>query len=490
MEKLSRYLISGYSEIEREILDLDLRAIIEKVDYCTSSIGKQLLCYKIYNSIKNDSSPDFQASIKLNRNAAYYEKGLKHINKTYNFDMADIVFGDLKINKHWSFKYAPYILVLILICLIGLKFEPLFFTLLLTILFGLTVFIYFISKGIILSSKNFLLNVSDFSKACNVITRHDDKIPFKVKKNNFTVLIKILTVEDSIEKITPVGLIASTCIEIIKAVFLIDSIIITTLISRLDLDRENLKNDYFLLGQIDFNLALIKLKEEEKDKICIPSFNTSEAFYFDSLTHPLIDKCVSNSIAVKEKVIMITGSNMAGKSTFIKAVAVNIILGKALKICYAKSANLLYHNILSSIKINDNLAKAKSYFNVELDIISTIIEESKNENSIIFLDEPFKGTNSTERIALNVAVIKYLHAKNNKLVLTTHDVKLYDFIKDISTPFHFNLNVNTNDVFFDYKLKEGVIKNYYAINILKSKNFPESVIEDSLSVMSTLRDEI
>jgi MutS-like protein len=461
MKKLANYLIPNINQIEREILDFDLIEIVKKLDNCNSKIGKQFLCYKVLNSIRNNNRLE-EFSVNLNLCPEYdsqYKKSLKNLNKDYNLDLVDIVFGNSDINGHWSFGYSKFLLLLVIISIVGFNFNPLFFSLLFTILFVINMMIFLIGKGIVINSKYYLLNLLDFSKTCN-----------------------------EIESITPVGFLASSTIEIFKAIFLIDSLIINFLESKIKIDKNKLKSDYFLIANLDFNLSLNTLKKKEENVICTPVFNDKAILSFNNLIHPLIDNCIGNSIDVNDEIIMVTGSNLAGKSTFLKAIAINLILGKSLNICFAKSASLNNLDVYSSFKISDDLFNAKSFFNVELDVIKTIVDNSDSK-SIVLLDEPFKGTNSSERMALNISVLKYLYKKKCKIILTTHDVKLFSYISNISLPYNFNLTMKQDKVFFDYQLKKGVIINYYAIQILKSKGFPNTIINESIEIINNLKNE-
>jgi MutS domain V len=490
MKKLANYLIPNINQIEREILDFDLIEIVKKLDNCNSKIGKQFLCYKVLNSIRNNNRLE-EFSVNLNLCPEYdsqYKKSLKNLNKDYNLDLVDIVFGNSDINGHWSFGYSKFLLLLVIISIVGFNFNPLFFSLLFTILFVINMMIFLIGKGIVINSKYYLLNLLDFSKTCNEIIEFDKTITFQSKNIKYNFLLKILTIEDNIESITPVGFLASSTIEIFKAIFLIDSLIINFLESKIKIDKNKLKSDYFLIANLDFNLSLNTLKKKEENVICTPVFNDKAILSFNNLIHPLIDNCIGNSIDVNDEIIMVTGSNLAGKSTFLKAIAINLILGKSLNICFAKSASLNNLDVYSSFKISDDLFNAKSFFNVELDVIKTIVDNSDSK-SIVLLDEPFKGTNSSERMALNISVLKYLYKKKCKIILTTHDVKLFSYISNISLPYNFNLTMKQDKVFFDYQLKKGVIINYYAIQILKSKGFPNTIINESIEIINNLKNE-
>lgn len=490
MKKLAHYLIPNINQIEREILDLDLIEIVKKIDNCNSKIGKQFLCYKVFNSVRdNNRLEEFSANPSLNSEYdLQYKKSLKNLNKDYNLDLVDIVFGNSDINGHWSFRYSKYLLLFVIISIVGFYFNSLFFSLSFTILFMINMMVFLIGKGIVINFKYYLLNLLDFSKTCNEIIEFDKTFSFQSKNIKYNFLLKILTFEESIENITPVGYLASSAIEIFKAIFLIDSLIINFLVSKIEIDKNKLKSDYFLLANLDFNLSLNTLNEKEENVICIPVFNNKAKLSFNNLIHPLIDDCIVNSIDVNDEIIMITGSNLAGKSTFLKAIAVNLILGKSLNICFAKSASLNNLDVFSSFKINDDLVNSKSFFNVELDVIKAIVDNS-NSKSIVFLDEPFKGTNSSERMALNISVLKYLYKKKCKIILATHDVKLFSYLSNFSIPYNFNLAIYKDNVLFDYKLKKGIIENYYAIEILKDKGFPNAIINESIVMLNSLENE-
>ncbi len=488
MRRLANYLIPNISQREREISDFNLIQVIEKIDHSHSKIGQQYLCYKVFNSIRIEDKVGVKdKEIVLQENLfPAYKRALNKLNKEYNFRLADIVFGENLLPSHWSFKYSKFLLFLLIASFFGFRYNPTFSVLLISFILIINSIIFFISKGVTIYSKFYLFNLLDFSETCETLNKIDNSLTFKSKSLKNPFFLRVLTFQDNIETANPFGFLAISIVEVIKAFFLVDSIIIDLLKSNMKIDNEKMKEDYFTIANVDLKLSLYTLKNKEGNLICNPEFCTDDNLSLINFSHPLIDDCVVNSIDINNKIIMVSGSNLAGKSTFLKAIAVNIVLGRALSICFAKYAKLNNINIYSSFKISDDLLNAKSFFNVELDVIKNIITNSDKE-SIVFLDEPFKGTNSDERIALNISVLKYIYNKGSKLLMTTHDVKLYDYLKDISVPYHFNLTIDNNDVFFDYKVKGGMIKNYYAIRILKEKDFPKSIIEESNKLLKNLK---
>lgn len=491
MDKLARYLIPNFNEITREVHDLDLVDVVKKVNFCSSILGEQFLCYKIYESVRNKNPKNESDNIKFEsldrQKIESYKNALKSLNNYHNEDLVEIVFGDTTMPSHWSFKFSPYLLMLLLISFFLFIYNPSVSIIGITVLLTINTFIHIVSKGVIFYSKPYVLNMLDFSVVADKLSKINNNLKFESKNINNPFLFKILTLEERMERFTAIGEVTNTLLEILKAIFLIDPLIIAYIKSNIEVDKERLKKDFLLIGELDFHVSLFQFKNLYKKNICIPTFSQSD-FSFQSLTHPLIDNCIPNSIEVKDNIVIITGSNLAGKSTMLKAIAVNMVLGKSLNYCFASNAIIPSEDIFTSFKIKDDLINAKSFFNVELDVVKKIILEAKQKSSI-FLDEPFKGTNSDERMALNISLLRYLYKKNQRVFVTTHDVKLYNFLKGIADVYNFNLSINDDEIQFDYSLKHGAINNYYALKILEHKNFPESIIRESELTLDEIRDD-
>ncbi|QEC67510.1 hypothetical protein FRZ67_09450 [Panacibacter ginsenosidivorans] len=180
--------------------------------------------------------------------------------------------------------------------------------------------------------------------------------------------------------------------------------------------------------------------------------------------HPLIPakQRVNNSFSITgaAKVDLITGSNMAGKSTFLRSLGINMILAYAGAPVCAESFTVSISKLMSSMRITDNLAENTSTFYAELKKLKSIIDEvNKQENLFILLDEILRGTNSLDRHTGSAALIKQLIKKNAVALIATHDVELARLENDnpanISN-YHFDVQVSGEELYFDYKLKEGI----------------------------------
>lgn len=181
-----------------------------------------------------------------------------------------------------------------------------------------------------------------------------------------------------------------------------------------------------------------------------------------NIGHPLInrDDRVCNDLKMKNNIILITGSNMSGKTTFLRTLGINLVLAYSGAPVCAEEMSVSIMDIYTSMRITDDLKGGISTFYRELIKIKNIISYSKNKKPMIFLiDEIFRGTNSKDR---------YIGAKNVLLNLnkpwiigglTTHDLELCALDKDERIKnYHFSEYYKNNEIYFDYKIKNGQSK--------------------------------
>ncbi len=191
--------------------------------------------------------------------------------------------------------------------------------------------------------------------------------------------------------------------------------------------------------------------------------------------HPLIakEKRVNNFIHLHQqpKIMLVTGSNMAGKSTYLRSIGVNIVLAMAGAPVCASSFKLPVLQLLSSMRIADNLEESTSTFYAELKKLKTVIDKvNMHENVFILLDEILRGTNSLDRSAGSEALIKQLIRKNAVAIIATHDLALGNLANSYTGSlenYHFDVQVNKEELYFDYKLKPGICSSMNASILMK-----------------------
>jgi len=273
----------------------------------------------------------------------------------------------------------------------------------------------------------------------------------------------------------------------VKIVLLIEPLFLFGTLKRIDTKRAEIEDVFMFVGEIDAICSIASLRCGLKD-FCIPEISDGQKRLFArDVYHPLIENCVKNNLEVKGKSILLTGSNMSGKTSFIRTIALNVITGLTLNTCFAEHFSMPGMRIFSAIRISDDLMNDRSYYFEEVVTIKEMLDNSTIGNLNLFLlDEIFKGTNTVERISAGKAVLSSLNKDNNIVFVSTHDIELADLLKQEYDLYHFSEIVNHKTVDFDYKLKIGKLKNRNAIKILQLNDYPESIIQEAIEISEEL----
>jgi DNA mismatch repair ATPase MutS len=208
--------------------------------------------------------------------------------------------------------------------------------------------------------------------------------------------------------------------------------------------------------------------------------NSEIMFRGKALGHPLIKK--ENKIRndfifnTNGEISIVTGSNMSGKSTFIRTLGVNLSLAYAGSVVNAESLNVSLFRLYTCIKVSDSVIDGISYFYAEVKRLKELLDEIETSGFPVFflIDEIFRGTNNVERLKGSSAFIKKLAETNAVGVLATHDlelVKLADVISKVKN-YHFKEEIKNNKMFFDYMLNEGPCPTTNALKIMKLEGLP------------------
>lgn len=192
--------------------------------------------------------------------------------------------------------------------------------------------------------------------------------------------------------------------------------------------------------------------------------------------HPLIpvrQRVVNNlQISAEESLLLLTGSNMAGKSTFLRTLGVNTVLAYAGAPVCADKFSVSYVPVLTSMRINDSLVDNTSSFYAEIKRLGMVVETvNSGAKSFILLDEILRGTNSHDRHLGSEALIDLLVRKRVFTIISTHDLRLAGLSEKYPANFvnyHFDVQVDQQDeLFFDYKIKKGVCQSMNASILMR-----------------------
>ncbi len=194
----------------------------------------------------------------------------------------------------------------------------------------------------------------------------------------------------------------------------------------------------------------------------------------EELNHPLIikERAVANDYnAQNHDIALITGSNMAGKSTFLRTVGINAVLAYAGAVVNAKMFRLPIYHLLTYMRIKDSLNESTSTFKAELDRMKFILDQVEQDKSSFFLiDEMLRGTNSVDKYLGSKAIIKKLIGLDGRGMLATHDLQLAELAEQYPERiknYHFDIQVQGSEMLFDYKLKHGPCTIFNASLLLK-----------------------
>ena len=194
--------------------------------------------------------------------------------------------------------------------------------------------------------------------------------------------------------------------------------------------------------------------------------------------HPLLapEKRILNDFHIdKEQFFIITGANMAGKSTFLRTVSLQIVMANlGLPVC-APMVEYSPIKLITSMRTADSLADEESYFFSELKRLKFIVDEIKNDCYFIVLDEILKGTNSTDKAKGSRKFIEKLVASKSTGIIATHDLSLCNAAKDLPQVrnFYFDAEIINDELYFDYKFKQGICQNMNASFLLKKMEIVE-----------------
>lgn len=239
------------------------------------------------------------------------------------------------------------------------------------------------------------------------------------------------------------------------------------------------------VGEIDAAIAVASFRYSEAEWIRPRFREAHEAAELTDLRHPLVDNAVPNSIVLAPPHgVLITGSNMSGKSTFLRTVGVNAVLAQTINTCLARSYEAPLYRVRTCIGRSDDLVAGKSYYLVEVESVLALVDASRSTEPTLFVfDELFRGTNAVERIAAGEAVLRALLQQQHPHVVlaATHDGELVDLLHDTYVVFHLSDTIGPGGLSFDYHLTPGPATSRNAIALLTLNGAPASLVEQALS---------
>ncbi|MBD7910671.1 MULTISPECIES: MutS family DNA mismatch repair protein [Clostridium] len=238
------------------------------------------------------------------------------------------------------------------------------------------------------------------------------------------------------------------------------------------INGSKIENWLEVMGEFDALASISNLSFDYEDW-CYAEITDESGVVGREIKHPLIgDRAVANDYELikPKQITLITGSNMSGKSTFLRTVGINLILSYIGAPCSAKSFKCSIMNIYTCMRTKDNLEESISSFYAEILRIKLIIEACKRGEKLFFLlDEIFKGTNSKDRHTGATVLVKQLADNGATGLLSTHDLELCDLEEEMKEIENYNFReyYKDNKINFDYKLRRGKSTTQNAVYLMK-----------------------
>ncbi|MFK7954276.1 MAG: DNA mismatch repair protein [Ekhidna sp.] len=204
-----------------------------------------------------------------------------------------------------------------------------------------------------------------------------------------------------------------------------------------------------------------------------PEINNNNELAFEDLGHPLLNQetMVTNSVSFSEKgFFILTGSNMSGKSTFLRTLGINMILGSIGAPICASKGSIHPLPVLVSMRLSDSLSDSESYFFAEVKRLKEIMSTLDQQKCFVLLDEILRGTNSDDKRTGTIGVIEKMISKNVTGAIATHDLEVClttDQYPEILVNKCFEVEIVNNELHFDYKLRDGICQNKSATFLME-----------------------
>jgi DNA mismatch repair ATPase MutS len=227
-----------------------------------------------------------------------------------------------------------------------------------------------------------------------------------------------------------------------------------------------------IIGEIEALNSLANLAYNNEDFV-FPEINSEYKIEFTNLSHPLLNPATrigNDTQFFPQSFVILTGSNMSGKSTFLRSLGINMVLTGIGSVVCASKAKVHPLPVLVSMRLSDSLSDSESYFFAEIKRLKQIMDALENQPAFVLLDEILRGTNSDDKRNGTIEVVKKIISKKAIGAIATHDIEVCLTTNDypeILTNQCFEVEIQNNDLYFDYKLRNGICKNKSATFLMQ-----------------------
>lgn len=470
--------------------DLDIfgeHSLFQNLNRTATFIGKKTLANQLLIQLPNETILENQQAInELNTKIDWRQ----------DFLALAIVGNDSKNSFdyiiHWnSFKNnsLPKVLVALSAILPTLFFGFLtaYFITSKTILLSYLTYIFI--ANLIVLGQSFKRIQSEIAKADNIdkIIKQYSLLVEKIEKESFRskklidlqqqLIFKNASASAHLKQLSELFSRMDTINNMVTAIvfngtFLFNLHVLRALLKWKDNYSEELEKWINVIGEFEALNSLANLAYNNPGFV-FPEVNSEYKIGFSDLGHPLLNplsRVGNDTYFYPESFMILTGSNMSGKSTFLRSLGVNMVLGGIGSVVCASKANIHPLPVLVSMRLSDSLADSESYFFAEIKRLKQIMDALEEKPAFVLLDEILRGTNSDDKRNGTIEVVKKVIAKNAIGAIATHDIEVClttNEYPDILTNQCFEVEIKNNELHFDYKLRNGICKNRSATFLMQ-----------------------
>ncbi len=474
--------------------DLDMDDVFARINNCCSFAGEQYL----YKQLRNPQMKQEQSRVQEEKIKYFNEKEderreiqmkLMKLGKRDSSYYIPSFFNNLSAFKvKNSFIFAGLFFSLLILAAASVLTQNIICVSLLGVNFCLNLCVYGLMKNKYETNIEVLNSVRDVLIAAEEI-RSSKKVHYEQKFHDFSAgckdlkpLGKLLRFISGRYQNQMTADFMGICASYIAGAFLMDFIVYNKIIKEIEKNKKTLCFILEKAGELDADISIESFRRS-LPVWCRPQVIRERKVKYYKVYNPLLDNPVYNDIFL-DRGCVITGSNASGKSTFIKALAINGILAQSINTCTAEDAEVPYGEIFTSMAVRDNLLEGESYFVREIKSLKRIIDVTEKGGMVTaVIDEILKGTNADERLAASAAILNYIKEKNCIAIVASHDIELLDILSEEDFDFfYFCESAKGKEIIFDYKIHPGIGRQTNAIRLLEVTDFPERIVEEARKI--------
>ncbi|MGG7059585.1 MutS-related protein [Clostridium tertium] len=474
-----------YNIDDQTAYDINVDDLLKEISICSSTPGEQMLYYLLRTPKLNSKKLEKRNKIieKLLEDSnlrGKIQQSLSNLGRQRKGEIFDL-FNTTTIIKKWKVIIFNLIALSSLILLIFFLFIGSNYFLRFIGIFVIYMFISMRASAEVeneLSSLNYLGNLIRAAKEISKI--EDEALKEYIEEINKRVIpvSKIDNKTKYIYNSSELDIFTET----LNGFFLTKIRSYYSIINIVKSNKQNLIELYALVGKLEAYISVASYRCRVSN-YCIPKFlnNNDKTLIVKNAVHPLLEDGVPNSITLKNKGVILTGSNMAGKSTFMRTLATNILLSQSISMSLCDEYSGSFFRIISSLSLSDDVLSGTSYYLEECNSVLRILNSLDDEiPAFCIIDEIFKGTNPIERIAASKEILKYIMNKNAISIVATHDLELAESCDDKYLRYYFCEDIDENEgLTFDFKLKPGICNTGNALKLLNFLGYPKEIIINS-----------